>query len=98
MDDTLQKYDQDFKSIKDALKIAETELEGLKNQIPLADILEKIENLSLEIDGLKLKLKNLSENSVPISPSKLKKVKNDNIKIIKEFKYVYFNIIISNKF
>lgn len=86
LDEKYQICDQEWRKVKDELKTAETELENLKNQVPLSDILEKIETISIEIDGMKLKLKNLSENSVPLSPSKLKRVKDNNIRIVKEFK------------
>lgn len=86
LDEKYQNCDQEWRKVKDELKTAETELENLKNQVPLSDILEKIETISIEIDGMKLKLKNLSENSVPLSPNKLKRVKDNNIRIVKEFK------------
>ncbi|XP_077283030.1 homologous-pairing protein 2 homolog [Arctopsyche grandis] len=86
LDRNIAQSTQELREVEDTVKKLEGELKSLTGAMTISQAKKEIAIVQKEIEDLEVRLDTLSKNSVPISPEKMKKVKEDSEKVNKEYR------------
>lgn len=89
LDRNIAQSTQELREVEDTVKKLEGELKSLTGAMTMTQAKKEIAIVQKDIEDLEVRLDSLSKNSVPISPEKMKKVKDDNEKVNKEYRWVW---------